>query len=91
VIQGRCQATRNPNVWIESQGIWKWSIAAASKVVIRNTIFRLDLASYPSCAPQLWPDGMYQNVTLVWTGSQSYAKAGGCTIVLPPGGGDPHD
>jgi len=85
VTQGRCKATSDPNVWLGSQGIWKWSIAAASKVVIRNTIFRLDMASYSSCAPQVWPDGTYQNVTLVWTGSQPYARAGGCTNVLPPG------
>ena len=43
------------------------------------------MASYSSCAPQVWPDGTYQNVTLVWTGSKPYATAGGCKNVLPPG------
>ena len=35
--------------------------------------------------PQLWPAGTYENVKLVWTGSGSYATAGGCKNVLPLG------
>lgn len=85
VSSGRCKPTGTSNVWLGAHGIWKWSAAAAKTVTIRNTIFRLDQASYSSCASQQWPAGTYQNVKLVWTGSGSYATAGGCKNVLPPG------
>jgi hypothetical protein len=85
VASGRCKATSDPQVWLGAHGIWKWSQAAASKVTVRNTIFRLDMASYSSCLPQQWPAGTYQNVTLVWTGPGPYATAGGCNNVLPSG------
>jgi hypothetical protein len=85
VTQGRCLKTATPNVWLGAHGIWKWSTAAAGKVTVRNTIFRLDVASYSSCQSQKWPAGTYENVTLVWTGAGSYASAGDCTNVLPPG------
>jgi hypothetical protein len=85
VTSGRCKATSDPQVWLGAQGIWKWSQAAASKVTVRNTIFRLDMASYSSCLPQQWPAGTYENVTLVWAGSGPYATAGGCNNVLPSG------
>ena len=85
VSQGRCRTTGTPDVWLGSYGIWKWSTAAAATVVVRDTVFRLDMPSYSSCSSQKWPAGTYQNVTLVWTGSQPYASAGGCANVLPPG------
>ena len=78
VSSGRCKPTGTSNVWLGAHGIWKWSAAAAKNVTIRNTIFRLDQASYSSCASQQWPAGTYQNVKLVWTGSGSYATAPGC-------------
>ena len=85
VTSGRCKATADPQVWLGAHGIWKWSQAAASKVTVRNTIFRLDMASYSSCLPQQWPAGTYENVTLVWAGPGPYATAGGCNNVLPSG------
>ena len=85
VTSGRCKATSDPQVWLGAHGIWKWSQAAASKVTVRNTIFRLDMASYSSCLPQQWPAGTYENVTLVWAGTGPYATAGGCNNVLPSG------
>jgi hypothetical protein len=85
VTRGRCKATARSDVWLGSYGIWKWSTKAASHVTVRNTIFRLDMPSYSSCASQRWPAGTYENVTLVWTGAQPYATAGDCTNVLPAG------
>ena len=83
VQQGRC--AQNGSSYLGAHGIWKWSEAAASKVTIRNTVFRLDMASYTGCAPQVWPAGTYENVKVVWTGKGSYATAGGCKNVLPSG------
>ena len=83
VQQGRC--AQNGSTWLGAHGIWKWSEAAASKVTIRNTVFRLDMPSYTGCAPQVWPAGTYENVKVVWTGKGSYATAGGCKNVLPSG------
>jgi hypothetical protein len=85
VTSGRCRATSDPSVWLGAHGIWKWSKAAARSVTIRNSVFRLDLASYSSCSPQQWPAGTYDNVTVVWAGPGSYASAGGCKNVLPAG------
>ncbi|MEO5709632.1 MAG: hypothetical protein ABIQ59_07410 [Nocardioidaceae bacterium] len=85
VTSGRCKATSTRNVWLGAHGIWKWSAAAAKSVTIRNSIFRLDMASYSSCAAQRWPAGTYENVTLVWAGSGAYATAGGCKNTLPAG------
>ena len=85
VTQGRCIATGTSGRWLGSHGIWKWSAAAASHVIIRNTTFRLDNASYSSCAPQQWPAGTYENVRLLWTSSKPYSSAGGCTNKLPAG------
>ena len=85
VAQDRCSKTDRSGVWLGNHGIWKWSKAAASKVTMRNVIFRLDQASYSSCSPQVWPDGTYENVTLVWLGKGDYKTAGGCTNVLPAG------
>ncbi len=85
VTTGRCKATSRSNVWMGAHGIWKWSRAAASKVTIRNSVFKLDMASYTSCGAQVWPAGTYQNVTLVWAGAGPYATAGGCKNTLPAG------
>ena len=85
VTQGRCIATGTPGLWLGSHGIWKWSAAAASHVIMRNVTFRLDNASYSSCSPQQWPAGTYENVRLLWTNSKPYSSAGGCTNVLPAG------
>jgi hypothetical protein len=82
---GRCRATAQPNVWLGALGIWKWSRAAGAHVTIRNTVFRLDMPSYATCAAQRWPSGTYRNVWLVWTGSGPYATAGGCHNTLPAG------
>ena len=82
---GRCRPTSTADVWLGAHGIWKWSWAAAKDVTIRNTVFRLDQASYSSCSPQQWPAGSYQDVTLVWTGAGAYSTAGGCRNVLPAG------
>lgn len=85
VNRGRCKPTGTSNVWLGSYGIWKWSDKAPSHVVVRNTIFRLDMPSYSSCRAQEWPAGTYENVTLVWTGDGAYKDAGDCSNVLPPG------
>ena len=66
-------------------GIWKWGRAAAAHVSIRNTVFRLDMPSYSTCASQKWPAGTYRNVWLVWAGAGPYSTAGGCTNQLPAG------
>ena len=85
VTSGRCAPTSTKNVWHGAHGIWKWSAAAAKNVTIRNSVFRLDMASYSSCSPQQWPAGTYENVTLVWAGKGSYSTAGGCKNTLPAG------
>lgn len=85
VTLGRCRPTSTPNVWLGAYGIWKWSNQAARTVVVKDTIFRLDMPSYSSCQSQRWPVGTYQNVTLVWTGKGRYATAGGCENRLPAG------
>lgn len=85
VTRGRCKPTGTSNVWLGSYGIWKWSTEAASKVTVRDTIFRLDMPSYSSCSSQMWPAGTYDNVTLVWTNPEPYADAGDCNNVLPAG------
>ncbi len=85
VEQGRCKPTTRKNVWMGAYGIWKWSDQAARQVVVRNTVFRLDMPSYSSCQSQEWPDGTYENVTLVWTGKGAYRDAGDCTNELPSG------
>ena len=72
-------------MWLGAHGIWKWSSAAAGTVVVRNSIFRLDLPSYSACTSQQWPNGTYQDVVLVWAGAGPYASAGGCVNTLPPG------
>jgi hypothetical protein len=82
---GRCRATAQPKVWLGAFGIWKWSRAAAATVTVRNTVFRLDMPSYSTCAAQRWPSGTYRNVWVVWTGSGPYATAGGCRNTLPAG------
>jgi hypothetical protein len=82
---GRCRATAQRNVWLGAFGIWKWSRAAGARVTVRNTVFRLDMPSYSTCAAQRWPAGTYRNVWVVWTGSGPYATAGGCRNVLPRG------
>jgi hypothetical protein len=85
VSLGRCLTTSQPKVWLGAHGIWKWSSAAAGTVVVRNSIFRLDVPSYSACTSQVWPTGTYQDVVLVWTGAGPYASAGGCANALPPG------
>ena len=85
VTRGRCKTTGAADVWLGSYGIWKWSTKAASKVTVRNTIFRLDMPSYSSCSSQSWPAGTYEDVTLVWTNPEPYATAGDCSNVLPDG------
>jgi hypothetical protein len=85
VAEGRCTPTHDPHVWLGTYGIWKWSPEAASKVTVRDTIFRLDMPSYSSCASQEWPTGTYENVTVVWTGHGGYRNAGDCHNRLPRG------
>ena len=72
-------------MWLGAYGIWKWSPDAASEVVVRDTIFRLDIASYSSCSSQEWPVGTYEDVTVVWTGKGRYKNAGDCHNRLPKG------
>jgi hypothetical protein len=85
VALGRCRPTGRPGVWLGAYGIWKWSEDAASRVTVRNVIFRLDMPSYSSCSSQRWPAGTYEDVTVVWLGHGRYRKAGGCTNHLPRG------
>ena len=40
---------------------------------------------FGTSSTQVWPAGTYENVKVVWTGKGSYATAGGCKNVLPPG------
>ncbi|HSE08343.1 MAG TPA: hypothetical protein VLB29_06735 [Nocardioidaceae bacterium] len=81
--RGRCVASGEE--WLGAYGIWKWSDMAARQVEVRNTIFRLDMPSYSSCQAQMWPDGTYENVTLVWAGAGDYRTAGECNNTLPDG------
>lgn len=81
---GRCDKI-GPHRWLGAYGIWKWSPQAAHKVTVTDTIFRLDMPSYSSCASQQWPRGTYRNDTVVWTGKGRYARAGDCHNVLPHG------
>jgi hypothetical protein len=81
----RCRRTATPDVYLGSYGIWKWSDQAARDVTVRNTVFRLDMASYSSCQSQEWPAGTYQDVILVWTGHGRYRTAGDCHNRLPHG------
>lgn len=83
--QGRVLPTSDPKVWLGSHGIWKWSNQAPRKVVITDSIFRLDVPSYTSQHSSEWPDGTYRNVTIVWTGKGNYFTAGGYHNTLPPG------
>jgi len=83
VTQGRCIV--DGTAWQGLYGVWKWSDAAASNVIVRNTIFKVDMPSYSSCQGNVWPDGTYENVTFVWTGPGSWDTAGGCTNTLPAG------
>jgi hypothetical protein len=85
VREKRCRPTRTPGVYLGSYGIWKWSDQAARDVTVRNTVFRLDMASYSSCQSQEWPAGTYENVTVVWTGPGRYRSAGDCHNRLPKG------
>jgi hypothetical protein len=85
VSLGRCKPTGVPDVWLGAYGIWKWSEEAANEVIVRDTIFRLDMPSYSSCSSQEWPSGTYENVTLVWTGHGKYRNAGDCHNRLPKG------
>ncbi|HET8602643.1 MAG TPA: hypothetical protein VFM09_01840 [Marmoricola sp.] len=82
--RGRCVKIA-PHKWLGSYGIWKWSPQAAHSVTVTDTIFRLDMPSYSSCASQEWPRGTYRNDILVWTGKGPYATAGDCQNVLPAG------
>ena len=59
-------------MWLGAYGIWKWSDEAASKVTVRDTIFRLDMPSYSSCSSQEWPAGTYENVTVGVDGQRRY-------------------
>lgn len=83
VSRGRCVARGEE--WLGAYGIWKWSDMAAGRVEVRNTIFRLDMPSYTSCRAQVWPEGTYENVTLVWAGAGDYGTAGECRNTLPEG------
>jgi hypothetical protein len=81
----RCKPTGTPGVWLGAHGIWKWSTAAPATVIVRDSIFRLDQPGLSSCRAFQWPAGSYSNVTVVWTGAEPYATAGGCTNVVPAG------
>jgi hypothetical protein len=52
-------------------GLWKWD-RDASPVVIRNSIFYVSQPAAECGASMDFPDGTYENVTLVWTGAGSY-------------------
>jgi len=81
---GRCRKVAE-DTWLGAYGIWKWSPDAAHSVTVTNTVFRLDMPSYSSCAAQQWPAGNYRKVTLVWTGKGRYRTAGDCHNALPRG------
>ena len=86
VSQDRCKATDKSNVWLGSYGMFKWGKSAAANVVIRDTIFRVDMPSYSSCSGNRFPtNGTYENVTLVYTGPGSWTTAGDCSNVVPKG------
>ena len=84
VDQGRC-VPAGSNRWLGSYGIWKLGAEAPKNIVVRDSIFRVDLPSYSSCRGNEWPAGTYQNVTFVWTGPGSWSSAGDCTNRLPSG------
>ena len=89
VTSGRCYDDPNSSDshrFLGGYGIWKWSTDApvAANHVVRNTVFRLDGQSYSSCTPWNWPNGTYENVTLVWAGpSGQYNRL--CSDALPAG------
>lgn len=86
VSQDRCKATDKSDVWLGSYGMFKWGKSAAANVVIRDTIFRVDMPSYSSCTGNRFPtNGTYENVTLVYTGPGSWATAGDCSNAVPKG------
>ncbi|HSE09915.1 MAG TPA: hypothetical protein VLB29_14720 [Nocardioidaceae bacterium] len=85
VDRGRCIDDGNGG-YLGAYGMFKWGEDAASTLVVRNTIFRMDLASYSSCSGNRFPtNGVYENVTLVWTGEGDWESAGGCDNVVPHG------
>lgn len=61
--------------------LFKWSSAAVSEVVVRNTVFRVDQPSAFSIRGMHWPDGTYENVTLVWTWPRPHTDY----FQVPPG------
>ena len=83
VSRNRCIA--NGNTWLGSYGIWKLGAEAPENIVVRNTIFRLDMPSYSSCTGNEWPAGTYENVTLVYTGPGTWGSTGDCSNSLPSG------
>lgn len=86
IDSGRCESAPtsvSDSGLVGLYGIWKWSDVAPAHVTIRNTIFKLDGQSYSSCTPWDWPDGTYDNVKLVWSGSSDYNDL--CDDTLPAG------
>lgn len=86
VSQGRCIVDPDGTDWLGNYGFFKISSGAAANMVIKDTIFRIDLPSYSSCAGNRFPtNATFENVTLVWTGPGSWGSAGGCTNDVPSG------
>lgn len=86
VSQGRCIKDPDGSGWLGNYGFFKWGASGAANVEIRNTILRIDLPSYSSCTGNRFLDNStFENVTLVYTGPGTWAKAGGCSNIVPPG------
>jgi hypothetical protein len=69
---GYCTTDPQTGLQVGNYGFFKWGPSATSKVVVRNTVFRMDQRSYSSASGNRFPPGTYDNVTLVWTGGGSY-------------------
>jgi hypothetical protein len=62
-----------------SGGFFKWS-RDANRLVVRDTVLLAERGSVNCGASMSFPDGVYENVTLVWLGEGSYPGR------LPPSG-----
>jgi hypothetical protein len=91
LTSGRCQSAPtsvSDSGMVGAHGIWKWSTFAptAANVHISDTVFRVDAQSYSSCRPWDFPNGTYENVTVVWAGAGGYYDlCPASTYALPAG------
>lgn len=74
----------HPERCVDGKGnhaFFKWSSSAVKDVVVRNTVLRMDQPATASTRAMNFPQGTYENVTLVWTWPEPYTSFAS----LPPG------